>query len=454
MANAEDNPPSSDSARALTSPSRAIRLDESEAGQLIAFLREAPGRISVVIVPGPVVTADLVRRIRQAGMEVGTLPLNAPLALADALAAWRERDIVATIAGLDASRHFSNPEAGAAFWRDLNLQREHLAPGNVRLCLFVDTSQHSLVAGHADDLRAWAREFSFLDAVVPVTVGRGLGLDRRDSEAVSPRRIAALRAQLGRARESGLVESVVVRDFALPLFEALVEHGRVREAERVWQQDLRQGAAVIGSERHWWVTVVHGDLLASRGQLADAEAEYRKALTLLEPQATRRPDTVGRQQGASTVQERIGDVRLAQGDLAGALRAYEESLAVRQRLAQADPSNAVWQRDLSVGQGTVGNVRLAQDDLAGALRAYDAALPGFHMRAMADPSNAGWQRDLSLSLTKLADVHEKLGHRAEALPLAEQSLAIDERLAALDPTNATWQKDVAASRALVARLRG
>ena len=62
--------------------------------------------------------------------------------------------------------------------------------------------------------------------------------------------VLTLRNQLCRARESGLHEAVVARDFAWPLFEALAWSGRLDEARGIWSQDLRDGDALDASLRN------------------------------------------------------------------------------------------------------------------------------------------------------------------------------------------------------------
>ncbi len=487
-----------------------VKLESAELSAFLEFLEEAPGRISIAEVPGPLVTRELIRLVRERSrLPVREVPVAPPRQLVEAVSRDVETDAIALVTGLDSESAFPSEDAAAQFWRDLNLQRESLAAGLVRCCLFVNPENHDRMAAHADDLRSWAREVCFLSSLTPPrrragVIDESLPLSSRVDEAPDRGALDAARSQCRRARDAGLPEAILARDYALPLFTALVRADHPREAGRLWEQDLRDGAAldslpythrfeaqwhrallaeIVGdlpSARRWAdrtvetaraaseeepastecprnLSVAHntlGDVLRAQGDLSGALAAYRAGLAIAEPLAARDPSRALWQRDLSVSHDRIGDVLGAQGDLSGALTAYRASLAIRERLAVQDPSHTQWQRDLSVSHERIGDVLGAQGDLSGALTAHRASRAICERLAGQDPSHTGWQRDLSVSHERIGDVLRLQGDGSGALTAYRASHAIAERLAAQDPSHTEWQRDLSVSHNKIGDVLG
>lgn len=445
MANADSDAPEPGRPFSAAALSGSLQVDESEVAQLIGFLREAPGRISVVMVPGPVVTAEVLRRIHAAGLEVDTLELIAPLPLADKLETWRERHVVATIASLDTASAFASTEDGAAFWRALNMQRERLAPGNVRLCLFVEPTQHAAFVAHAGDLRSWTREFSFLDTMLPIPAESRIVSERRDAPEMSSLwRVETLREQLARAREAGLAESVIVRDYALPLFQGLVESGCLRDAEVLWYRELRQGAAAVDPEMRVALATLHATLLEARGDTEQALREYEHVRTLLWKRVSAESGA-GRtsRELLAVIHSRIGHIFSRLGRSDDARKHHEHALTILERLARSDPDNVTLQRNMSIAYEKLGDASWQRGDIETARRLYEKDLSVVERLVQRSPEDQDFQRDLSIVHERLGDIQRGLGRTNDARQFYEKALVSRERLADKHPGATILQAELA-----------
>src|SRR5271166_3233362 len=226
-------------------------------------------------------------------------------------------------------------------------------------------------------------------------------------------------------------------------FEA--DRGQLDEAERDFRRilELTEGNEQAGTRVG--ATLGYGDIRKQRGDLPGALKSYRDALAIAERLAKAEPGNANWQRDLSVSYNRIGDVQQAQGDLATALSSYQAALAIMERLTEADPGNALWQRDLSVSHSKIGDVQQAQGDLAAALSSYQASLAIAERLAKADPGNAGWQRDLAVSYEKVGDVRQAQGDLGTALASYQASHDIFDRLAKADPGNAGWQRSLSVS---------
>ena len=230
------------------------------------------------------------------------------------------------------------------------------------------------------------------------------------------------------------------------------EAGALAEAERGYGRVLALGKLGTDDDSLIWAHFGLGDILAARGQLEPAKAEYRLGQNAADRLARSAPGNAGWQFDFGISNERIGNVLVAQGNLPEALKAYQSRQESISRLASSDPGNAGWQRDLSVSYDRTGDVLVAQGDLTGALKAYRDSLAIRDRLARSDPGNAGWQRDLSVSQMKVADVASKSGDKATARVELAAAREISARLAKLSPDNVVWKKDLAWIDAQLAAL--
>ncbi|MDY6852384.1 MAG: tetratricopeptide repeat protein, partial [Thermodesulfobacteriota bacterium] len=474
-----------------------IPFDQTELKWLIEFVRGHPGRLSAAVVPGPIPGDALIKRL--------SLALNLPLTMAAAdsppamlgaqAVSLGDKDTIFIIP-LDGRRVFNSEKEAHEFWRSLNFQRERLSQGRVRTCFLLNDKNEKLFNVLADDLSDWVRIFRFPEAVLPLKEKAALQAESRLSGLEGPPSaewLPILRDQLRRAREAGLPEAVLADQYAGPLFRALVEQGLVKEARRVWEQDLMDGRALTLSDQADRTEILRtridlariqgdskswdrftsglleesqakegeavpeeqrrlmaaygerGDFLSATGDLTGAEKNYRSALALSKRLTVMDPANTLWQSDLSVSLERIGDILYAQGDLKGALKAFEQSRDIAERLTGMDPANTGRQRALSVSHNKIGDILRARGDLKGALKAFEQSRDIRERLAAMDPANTGRQRDLSVSLVKIGDILYAQGDLKGALKAFEQSRDIRERLTGMDPANTLWQRDLSVS---------
>ncbi|MEM9460148.1 MAG: tetratricopeptide repeat protein [Myxococcota bacterium] len=424
-------------------PSPAFLFDSQELRGLIDYLWDCPGRISAAAVSHARMGDELLERLRDAlgGMaieQIGREGLPEPTTLGHAAEA---RSAESVVLALRLDRHWMQ-ESMLEYFTALNYQRERLAQGQVRMLLVMTHGQAAMFGPGADDLWDWTLRFRFVSTTAPsrrASRDRARRQERSVGSGVSALELASAADQLRRARSAGLDEIIIARDYALPYLETLLEAGRVIDAERVWERELREGEACNGMERPAQMRGFHlGFRLAlESGRLSEAGRWSQRLLDA----------TMSESEGHahSLAHDTRGDYLQRVGDLEGAKGCYERALEVLKRLAEGDPSNSTWQRDLSISYEKVGNVARGMGDLEGARGHYERALGVSKCLAEEDSSDSTWQRDLSISYDNVGDIARDMGDLEEARGYYERALRGRERLVARDPANSTWQRDLTVS---------
>ena len=208
----------------------------------------------------------------------------------------------------------------------------------------------------------------------------------------------------------------------------LAGYGDPRRAREAWAEALRLDPDDVGSLWRF------AELEERAGFLAEAEAAYRRALTLGRPGQHDR-DVYWSQLG-------LGDILIRRGDLAGARTHYQDARALAERLARADPGNAGWQRDLSVSFNKIGDVLRDQGKGEEALAAFRDGHAIAERLARADPGNAEWQRDVAVSRLRIGLIHRQRGDLAAARREFAASRAIIADLIARAPGLAVLRQDL------------
>ena len=133
-------------------------LNQEEFQSLVRFMKIAPGRLTAVIVPGPLVGQKVIEQIEA--------ELQLPITIASETAypgeighlalEMQEKDSILIIR-LDGSRKFPGEWTLKNFIENLNFQREALAGGNLRTCIIMNDEANNLLLYHSDDLMDWCR---------------------------------------------------------------------------------------------------------------------------------------------------------------------------------------------------------------------------------------------------------------------------------------------------------
>jgi tetratricopeptide (TPR) repeat protein len=203
-----------------------------------------------------------------------------------------------------------------------------------------------------------------------------------------------------------------------------------------------------------WSLGAAGDVLAARGDPANALAAWREGIRRRRARAAEQPDNPALLHDMAWRLGTVGDVLAAQGDSEGALAAYREAVELRRALAAGEPGNAEWRRDLAWSLGALGRVLAAQGDAPGALAAYREGLAVRRELAAADAANRQAQRDVAWSLAAIGGVLETQGDAAGALAHYHECLDFLRAASAAEPDNGEVRQQMAAVQEKIGRLRG
>lgn len=248
------------------------------------------------------------------------------------------------------------PHRAEELWKRLNGQREVLGNLAARVVLCLDPEHEPYALAHARDLLSWCAP-KFL--LTPSSSSEPAGRDREIRSESQPRegvddaahlRGAALGALWRRITATGEpLTSAHVEGVGLPLMAALLEDGRVAEADHVAavasSMDLPAGRTRAALE------LMRGDLAMLQGRFEQASPLYESALGAYEQALAANPESGQAARDVSVSLDRLGDFLASRGqagDAEKALGYYERSLKVREDLWTANPESAAARRDLLV----------------------------------------------------------------------------------------------------------
>jgi tetratricopeptide (TPR) repeat protein len=146
--------------------------------------------------------------------------------------------------------------------------------------------------------------------------------------------------------------------------EQLLDAGRHREAQTVFEKVLQELGTVLSHERCLTLRNL-GRCFRGQGQLNQAEARSRQAVAV----AQQLEASPGVRRQIAALQTDLADVLRDKGDYAGARAAYAAGLAIAEELGDL--------RQAAVGNGQLGTLELMQNDLPEAARRYREALTIF-----------------------------------------------------------------------------
>jgi non-specific serine/threonine protein kinase/serine/threonine-protein kinase len=202
-----------------------------------------------------------------------------------------------------------------------------------------------------------------------------------------------------------------------------------------------------------------GDVRAWGGNVEEGIAHAREALAGYQAIAAAFPDSTRHQLSVAISLVKLGDLSGNMnfpnlGDAEAALRYYE---AARQQLAAPPLSVApAWgtRRYAALVDERIGTIHRNAGRLAQARDSYRRSLEAREELARDDPANLDAQRDLGVTRQNLCEAHLALGEGAPALTLCREAMAIYDRLYQTDPSNAQAVGDVAiGSHSLAGALR-
>ena len=255
-----------------------------------------------------------------------------------------------------------------AFWRAMNVQREHWAALTCHVIFLLKPGNYTLLVSAADHLLSWMPLKFDVRRPAPGQPWLHMPGDmdgfpsQRESPSEATKTLAALEAELGRALAEGEQSQVTLaRRFYLPMIEAALDTGNLSRAylllRQVNEDDLPDadlprwcGAAFLTSFRSYrldeaeramrglldWAerhaSDVHmafaayalGMIAAQRGEYESAEEWYRKDIEIEE--------RLGNESGAATTYRQLGVVARKRREFEAAGNWFRKGIEIQERL--------------------------------------------------------------------------------------------------------------------------
>ena len=186
-----------------------------------------------------------------------------------------------------------------------------------------------------------------------------------------------------------------------------------------------------------------GDILWARGESADSQASYRRALSIYEDLKTN--GELSDNSSLNRVYNRIGQTQEQVGDLVSALQSYQLSLEQSQTLAAAEPENTKYRRAVAIAYAKIGDVSYQAHDYKVAATNFQNAFSILRDLSDKDPTNTTLRRTLVLIDARLALTEMKAGNYVEAVEFNRQTIEIQRQIIGADPNNLQIQFDLAAT---------
>ena len=200
-----------------------------------------------------------------------------------------------------------------------------------------------------------------------------------------------------------------------------------------------------------------GDMLAATGATADALAQHRLALGIMQGLAATAPDDPDNLRQLGVAFHKVGNVLGNPnypniGDHAGALAEMRQSIAVFERAAARYPDTAMFRRNLAVARSNAADILTALGQRDEAMREERLALETYEAQVRQDPSNAAAKNDLAFAYYKAAEMLDAEGRTREALASLDRAATLQDQLAAADPQSTRARGETATNHGMRGRL--
>ncbi len=187
-----------------------------------------------------------------------------------------------------------------------------------------------------------------------------------------------------------------------------------------------------------------GDIQRKLGNVQDANAEYRRALAILEPLHTRRPDDAETRRALALTQTRLGDLMLRRGQNDEAAPLYRQAFELQQ--AQANAPNATTQDRWLLGRTLKSQADLERlkGDFTGARSTYQQAISTLQKAATSGQSDI--RNELALAENAQGQLLLDLNEKKLAEDQFRGALALLGPLVAEYPTIPRFRESLATAR--------
>lgn len=189
-----------------------------------------------------------------------------------------------------------------------------------------------------------------------------------------------------------------------------------------------------------------GHVLEARGQLNQADVQYRQMLMLMQQLVTAQPDNKEWAVQLGAAHNNLGKLALLRGDLVTAVTQYINDDLIESRLVARDPADNQQRENMLTVRAILGRTQALAGDHETGVRDLQQAVTIAGELVKVDPRNSTFQEEFARYATQLARLDRLDGETAAAMALTTQSLVILDRLTRQDPTDTGLQRELAEAK--------
>ncbi len=215
--------------------------------------------------------------------------------------------------------------------------------------------------------------------------------------------------------------------------------GAFDEAEAILAGLARGGSVPVRGELAR-VLAERAALRAQNGRLAEAEADYGRALEICEALGSDEPGVASHPLASARFLQGLAGLRSGSGDVAAALGLLDRSRQAADEALRRDPGDLearIARARTLQSRGTI--LRAQKGQLPESRAALEAAMAELEPVAAARPEDLDLQLALADAYASTSNVRADLGQPAEALELGRKRLGVVEALARSRPTSSVVQ---------------
>ena len=183
----------------------------------------------------------------------------------------------------------------------------------------------------------------------------------------------------------------------------------------------------------------------STGKSSEAEAEFRKALAILQKLADDNPAVTQFRSDLAGSHNNLGWLLQQTGKSSEAEAEYRKALAIQQKLADDNPAVTEFRSDLAVSHNNLGNLLSDTGKSSEAEAEYRKALAIQQKLADDNPAVTDFRSRLAVSHNNLGNLLSSTGKSSEAEAEYRKALAIQQKLADDNPAVTEFRSYLATS---------
>ena len=193
-----------------------------------------------------------------------------------------------------------------------------------------------------------------------------------------------------------------------------------------------------------------GEIARNRGQMAEAEADYREYKRLADKMVALDPNNLKWRMEVLYANENLGIVLLNQRRFAEASGQFETALHAMESLSAVDPSNRDYQKELANALYWIAESQRSEGNFGGAIAARERQLSLID-RLLGDGSDVELRRQSMVAHLSLGVLFGEQSQPKAAIDDLQSTITEADRLVPLDPTNAVWKMVAANARLELAK---